>query len=356
MSIDDELTARYEIHEAIALAARLLTVAAENAKAVTPAIALPITTAIDADQRGSLSPNIESEFWSAFTSLCQIVQPVSAASFTRYYIETTQRHRRNYILSSIGLLIMLLPLSLVGFIVTSITADLTSIAESTCTVEQQLQCAKPPLSDQPNLPQSLKNTDLKSPQSVNFAGVRIYNDNKVLNHLVLFNPWTEEQLLGAFKCLCPAGETCPGGRTYKTCSGADRDDETKRDLAHTFEGNIYFARYLKLSSDVTYGALGAYILPPLYAMLGACAFGFRNLLGPTNLPLSSIAAMGPLVRLPLAALAGFIVGLFTDATKGLSISPLAIAFLVGYASEILFSILDALIETTKAASRRASTQ
>jgi hypothetical protein len=49
----------------------------------------------------------------------------------------------------------------------------------------------------------------------------------------------------------------------------------------------------------------------------------------------------------LAILAGVVIGLFNDFTKGIALSPLAVAFLVGYAVAIFFSFLDAVVEASK---------
>jgi hypothetical protein len=86
-------------------------------------------------------------------------------------------------------------------------------------------------------------------------------------------------------------------------------------------------------------------------MLGACAFGFRNL--SRTKTLQAIATVGP--RLMLALFGGFVGGLFTDFIKGLTLPPLAIAFLVGYSVEIFFSFLDRIIETAKAPTAPAHT-
>jgi hypothetical protein len=115
-------------------------------------------------------------------------------------------------------------------------------------------------------------------------------------------------------------------------------------IFHQSHDTTYYARAIRVSSDMIYGILGAYVLPPLYSMLGACAFGLRNLLSTRMVPVASEAAARPLVRLHLALLAGFVVGLFTDVTKGLALPPLATAFLVGYAVDIFFSFLDTIIE------------
>jgi putative flippase GtrA len=51
-------------------------------------------------------------------------------------------------------------------------------------------------------------------------------------------------------------------------------------------------------------------------------------------------------RFLIAGIGGAVVGLFNFAmTQGTSISPLAIAFLVGYAVDVFFSFLEGLLQT-----------
>jgi len=46
-------------------------------------------------------------------------------------------------------------------------------------------------------------------------------------------------------------------------------------------------------------------------------------------------------------IAGLVVGLFNNFTQGISLSPLAVAFLVGYGVEIFFSFLDTFLATLR---------
>jgi type III secretory pathway component EscS len=49
----------------------------------------------------------------------------------------------------------------------------------------------------------------------------------------------------------------------------------------------------------------------------------------------------------IAVIAGLVVGLFNNFTQGISLSPLAVAFLVGYGVEIFFSFLDTFLGTLR---------
>jgi hypothetical protein len=105
-----------------------------------------------------------------------------------------------------------------------------------------------------------------------------------------------------------------------------------------------FAQQTEQMNTVFYGAITAYLLPVFYSLLGACAFGLRN-----TIPQAGNKTYQPSyfdkTRLIIALIAGTVVGLFNNFTQGVSASPLAIAFLVGYAVEVFFSFLDALVRT-----------
>jgi hypothetical protein len=93
-----------------------------------------------------------------------------------------------------------------------------------------------------------------------------------------------------------------------------------------------------------YGALSNFLLPPLYAILGACAYLLRSfseqVKNRTFLPSRTDSA-----RFIIAAIGGGAVGLFNNFTLGENFPPLAIAFLVGYATDIFFSFLDRFQQT-----------
>jgi hypothetical protein len=96
-----------------------------------------------------------------------------------------------------------------------------------------------------------------------------------------------------------------------------------------------------------YSSLATYFLPTVYALLGAFLYGFRFYSGLIRrkeyLPSAAHSA-----RYFIAAIAGLVVGLFGSLLpKSLSLPPLAVAFLVGYAVEAFFSRLDELIRKLK---------
>jgi hypothetical protein len=96
---------------------------------------------------------------------------------------------------------------------------------------------------------------------------------------------------------------------------------------------------------IYYGAVTACLLPILYALLGTCAYLLRifedELRTLTFVPSSKTHW----ARFLIAGIGGAVVGLFNFVmTQGASISPLAIAFLVGYAVDVFFSFLEGLLQ------------
>jgi uncharacterized membrane protein len=93
------------------------------------------------------------------------------------------------------------------------------------------------------------------------------------------------------------------------------------------------------------------LLPILYALLGACAFALRSLSQQIRAR-TYTPTYADFARITIAVIAGLVVGLFNNFTQGISLSPLAVAFLVGYGVEIFFSFLDTFLETLRKARSR----
>src|SRR5271166_2079929 len=215
------------------------------------------------------------------------------------------REQKVYLIVGIVLLLFLLPISIFGFVSTTLVAEIASVAKAVCASEP-LGCADPVLAGQPQpktesptppaagqaeaptppaagqaqsptpaaagqaqSPTRFSDDQLRNKQNVNYAGWVIYSDNRLLNKLILPHPFADEDLGQAIKCKDKTHEAMRvgGDAAWRKC----RDDDIIR--WETFEGNIYFARMLKNRSDLFYGVLGTYVLPPLYAVLGACVFG-----------------------------------------------------------------------------------
>jgi|SRR5271167_188146 len=116
----------------------------------------------------------------------------------------------------------------------------------------------------------------------------------------------------------------------------------------------YYTQSTEDNATIFTGAFAAGVLPVLYALLGAGAYVLRRLESQLRSRTFINETHSP--RFITAAIAGAVVGLFNFG-QGVSVSPLAIAFLAGYAVDVFFSFLESLIQTlSKARSRAGSEQ
>ncbi len=104
-----------------------------------------------------------------------------------------------------------------------------------------------------------------------------------------------------------------------------------------------FADNVRDNYSAFVGGITSYALPILYAMLGAYAFRLRNF-ADTIKNKTYHPSFADSARMITAVIAGAICGLFNPA-RGLSLSPLATAFLVGYGVELFFRFLDSLLNS-----------
>ena len=124
---------------------------------------------------------------------------------------------------------------------------------------------------------------------------------------------------------------------------SDGDVAATGDIEH----EVAFAT-LKMILDF----LAAYLLPALYGLLGACAFVLRQLSADLSRDFSTLrfahdSRVRYSLRLNIGVLAGLAVGWFIDPTQEGSVvanlSPLALAFVAGYGSDLLFAVLDRIV-------------
>ncbi len=108
----------------------------------------------------------------------------------------------------------------------------------------------------------------------------------------------------------------------------------------------YFAQTAQGHVGAIYGAFAACVLPVLYALLGACAYLLRQFEEQVRMR-TLTETDGHVAHFVIAAISGAVIGLFSNLNfgQGASISPLAVAFLGGYAADVFFSFLEGLIQS-----------
>jgi hypothetical protein len=114
----------------------------------------------------------------------------------------------------------------------------------------------------------------------------------------------------------------------------------------TYQDVRYFAQSILDTVSVYYGGATVCFLPVLYALLGACAYLLRTFEQQVRMRTFAPSDANT-ARFVTAAICGAVVGLFNNfnVAQGASIPPLAVAFLVGYAVDVFFSFLEALVQT-----------
>lgn len=112
---------------------------------------------------------------------------------------------------------------------------------------------------------------------------------------------------------------------------------------------FHLIQYTKLRGelDLVLLFLSGYVLPIFYGLLGACAAVLRELSDPWSRPkFGHDARVRNALRLPIGAVGGLAVGWFVNADgSGLgALSPLALAFVAGYGTDLLFALLDRVVQ------------
>jgi hypothetical protein len=119
----------------------------------------------------------------------------------------------------------------------------------------------------------------------------------------------------------------------------------EREKLPIYQDVRYYGQTTREHAGWTFTAVTVHILPVFYALLGACAYLARLLEQQLkNRTLACADKHG--IHFIIAAIGGFVVSLFASPslTGGLSLPPLAFAFLVGYAVDAFFSFLEGLLQ------------
>jgi hypothetical protein len=98
---------------------------------------------------------------------------------------------------------------------------------------------------------------------------------------------------------------------------------------------------------VYYGAIATCVLPVLYALLGAGAYLLRMFEDQIK-SRTFVTGNRHFARFLIAGIGGLVIGLFNNFTnQGITFSPFAVAFLVGYAADVFFTFLEGLLQIFK---------
>lgn len=326
-----------QLDDALENAEYLLKYAAEAGIEVDPDVAQCIIEA-SRDRNAVWDGSSAGVVLAAITKLAAKVHPVTGETL-RTSLSKARAQIRQYTWIAVALAFFIVPLSMISFITSglsaSIAADLLTANQLAVTLHAELEA---PIASTRAADAAVAAPSTALPELQQFATtMRSIKDHTELLNIFLLRE-AVSPLVNVDK------------NAYEL--SADLSDTVSALQAELTQKTYVYQRvrlYAKeVQDDVAlfYGSITACLLPMLYALLGACAYLLRlfsqELNSRTFSPSYAISA-----RFFIALIGGMIVGLFGNLSQGTSLSPLALAFLVGYAADVFFSFLEGLLVNFK---------
>jgi len=270
----------------------------------------------------------------AITKLAAKLRPVTAETLRACRVDAPKAiriyKRVAYVLAAVIIPMAVLS-SIFTSISTSITADISAANNLTLTLHKQLESPNSRALEESAPPESL--SDLQQ-----FAVLvrAVYGRARQLNPFVPF--------VHSKKTLSYADMQLPPNLKNTT---ADLQKELEN-LTGFYQDVRLYATNVQDYTSFVWGALSASLLPVLYALLGACAYVLRTFTEQFERRTFAPSYATP-ARFVIAAIGGGVVGLFSNTFgQSASSSPLAVAFLIGYATDVFFSLLESNLRGGKA--------
>jgi len=361
----DTVTASDVLEGALNDADLLVRYAAEAGIDVSADVILAIVNTRAAAATGACTSQQLVDFYRAFTTLSARLGPVTADTIRACASDSARRNLARNRFWAVALTVIILALSIVAFIDTSLSTQIrTGITEENAAAVNSRHllgnpaavaseaCSQIGTQPDPKGHQISNVDDLTQLQQL-AAGLRdIYGMAIKLNYFVATieaDPIQQHKSDSASE-LPESNRLTPKQRLQLYPALVNFDAEVVCKIS-TYEEVRNFAQNILLDNSVAFGALAAYVLPVAYALLGAMAFRLRSF-SETIRKKTYHPSYADSARLIAAVIAGAIISLFNSFTQGVSLPPLAIAFLVGYGVEIFFTFLDTVLNSFSAARTR----
>ena len=265
---------------------------------------------------------------SALTSLSQTLKPVTAESLK----ERTDKSFKWRITFYELLALSLVPIIVVFSLVTFITSGISKAIDADITKGNELAVK---LGNQSRAKDDNKQVNIEPRDLQEFAAVARAISIRT-RQLIWFSIYTIGRGM--------TGDL-PDEKNLQIKPGEANKPEEAIKLIGFYQEVRSVADRVKDDISIFYGAMGSCILPILYALLGTCAFLLRSTEERFKLRILNTHDKHT-ARFVTAVIGGAVVGLFPNFSinQTPAISPLAIAFLVGYALNVFFSFLDTLLQ------------
>jgi hypothetical protein len=272
----------------------------------------------------------------AISKLAARLHPVTAETL-RACRDDADDAIRSYKRIALGLAVFIIPLSMISFIYTaisnSITPDLKAANDLTVALHTQLDAID----------------DSRSPPPGSVTALQQYaaTTRAIYAHAVQLSRFAPYIVSDPFQGSYDRMQLRPDLKT--TDANAVRQEVNEK--TKVYQEVRLFATSIQDAASVIWGAVGACILPVLYALLGACAYVLRCFTDQVEKRTFAVSYTTA-ARFIIAGIGGMVVGLFSNFTigQGASLSPLAIAFLVGYAVDVFFSFLEGSMQNLRVGS------
>lgn len=355
--VTDELTPALD--KTLRAAEQMLIYAAQNGIAVDDDVAQKIINATKHQVGTPWDGDEGAKLLSAIAVLAAKVRPVTADTL-EWGRTIAPRQIRYYTAVAVALVLVIVPLSILSFVTTGISASISTDLQTANNLAVSLHTQlDTPLATQPHNGQSQKKSPAEPPPVVaappgtlgelqQFAAtIRAVKDHtaQLSGFLWAAKPPTSLPT--------PSPSSAPGKKPDPYELKPELPNTLPALQQETNEKTALFQEVRRHAKDVQdtvslfYGAIGTFVLPMFYALLGACAYLLR--LFSKELSSGSFSNQYDIAaRFFVALIGGLIVGLFNNFTiTGASLSPLALAFLVGYAADVFFTFLENLLQGFK---------
>ncbi len=355
---DADTFATPEFHEALIDAEVLLRYAASNAQlpSVMPDnMVQDIVFARQAWQTHRVTAAVAIGFWIAYANLSKLTRPVTAASLLACEAASLLGEK----IRATILVLIIIAFSVFLFMNNSTATETADLIEQQNAAALKLwanlqilrsSTAEPAASHAPSTLESQSGTAFVNrafEDAVEFSrrSQQLLQSASKLHFW--FNPWWTNIDISSVTF----DKNNPDGITHLLISpGTSEPSDIQAELENQIKAYQFIRNYalaLDKTDSIIYGGITTYVLPTVYALLGAFLYGFRlcSRLIRRKTYLHSAAHSA---RYYIAAIAGLVVGLLGSLLpKNVALPPLALAFLVGYGVEAFFSRLDDLIAKFK---------
>lgn len=380
---------------------RMLAYAASAGKQIEPDIPETIAVAREALGLGKLTTSLHGRLYCVQSRLAHAIRPVSAETLDPNSMEEARKAARYYFRLAFFMAALIVPASMVMFVNSKLSASGKALVEANdqialplhdaleaqrnaiLSIERpggtyaspgipmlRVKSSAQALGAQGVLPVAEERPEIDSVQALTPSALAIkeklqvfarnnrqlYAETIWLERLSLHgsenpyrSPWMSraetqrENLELTLPILVRRNQSGDGSKDDQNAHGPEHSVDDGLQKLAVYQDIRAMAQNAQHTSDFLWSSIAVYVLPVLYAVLGTLAFILRDLCARTRTQTyhASQARFANGARIIVAVIVGTVIGLFDKFMDGsISPSPLAIAFVAGYAVDPFFAFID----------------